>query len=178
MGNTAGKQHRISIVRKAVLPLFLASGAAGLIYEVTWTRAFGSVFGNTIFAVSTVLTAFMLGLALGSWFLGRVADRSSRPLLFYALLELLIGICAFSLPAILLGSNLFYRWFFRAFHPGLYLMSLVRFLLSVLILIIPTALMGGTLPVMSKFIIRRLDRVGPAIGWLYGINTLGAVGRE
>ncbi|HEC03045.1 MAG TPA: hypothetical protein ENI81_05855, partial [Phycisphaerales bacterium] len=71
-------------MRKAVLPLFLTSGAAGLIYEVTWTRAFGAVFGNTIFAVSTVLTAFMLGLALGSWLLGRVADRSSRPLLLYA----------------------------------------------------------------------------------------------
>jgi len=61
---------RISAVRKAVLPLFLISGTAGLIYEVTWTRAFGVVFGNTVFAVSTVLTAFMLGLAVGSWLFG------------------------------------------------------------------------------------------------------------
>ena len=181
MGEIAGTQRRISVVRKAVLPLFLTSGAAGLIYEVTWTRAFGAVFGNTIFAVSTVLTAFMLGLALGSWLLGRVADRSSRPLLLYALLELMIGGYAFGLPVIVAGTNLFYRWFFRAFEPGFYPLSLVRFFLSVLILIIPTALMGGTLPVLSKlWADSPADKpgkslIGRNVGSLYAINTFGAV---
>ena len=76
------------LVRKAVLPLFLVSGAAGLVYEVTWIRAFGVVFGNTIFAVSTVLTAFMFGMAAGSWLFGRIADKSHRPLRLFALLEI------------------------------------------------------------------------------------------
>ncbi|UCE48240.1 MAG: fused MFS/spermidine synthase, partial [Phycisphaerales bacterium] len=181
MENTAGRQRRISIVRKAALPLFLASGAAGLIYEVTWTRSFGAVFGNTIFAVSTVLTAFMLGLALGSWLLGRTADKSSRPLLFYALLELMIGIYAFGFPAILAATDLFYRWFFRAFDPGFYPLSLVRFFLSVVILLVPTSLMGGTLPVLSKLWAEPLDKssdkrpIGRNVGSLYALNTFGAV---
>lgn len=181
MGTTAGTQPRISIARKAVLPLFLASGAAGLIYEVTWSRALGAVFGNTIFAVSTVLTAFMLGLAVGSWLLGRLADRSSRPLILYALLEVLIGIYAFGSPAILDAADLFYRWFYRNLDPGFYPLSLARFFLSVLILLIPTALMGGTLPVLSKLWANPPDeksvktRIGRDVGSLYAINTFGAV---
>ncbi len=177
----AGTQHRISVARRVVLPLFLVSGTAGLIYEVTWTRAFGVVFGNTVFAVSTVLTAFMLGLALGSWLFGAVADRSSRPLLLYALLELLIGGYALTLPTILGATDVFYRWFFRSFHPGFYPLSLVRFVLSILILLLPTALMGGTLPVLSRLWATSskkesgATRIGQSVGLLYAVNTFGAV---
>jgi len=184
-----------------------------LVYEVTWTRAFGVVFGNTVFAVSTVLTAFMLGLALGSWFFGRIADRSSRPLLLYALLELAVGAYVFiffyfpgilsridalseanavygwllSLPRFLAQIDVlseidtFYRWFFRSYHPDFYLMSLVRFAISVIILLIPTALMGATLPVLSKLWAGPYGKgagesdVGQSVGFLYAINTFGAV---
>ncbi len=170
------------MVRKAVLPLFLVSGAAGLVYEVTWTRAFGVVFGNTIFAVSTVLTAFMLGLAGGSWLFGRIADRSSRPLKLYALLEVGIGIYAFAFPTILSTTDLFYRWFFQSFHLSFYPLSLVRFAVSVVMLLVPTALMGGTLPVLSKLWANSPGKkeaseadIGKSAGLLYSINTFGAV---
>ncbi|NQT00396.1 MAG: spermidine synthase, partial [Planctomycetes bacterium] len=124
MSAIAQTQHRISVVRKAVLPLFLLSGAAGLVYEVTWTRAFGVVFGNTIFAVSTVLTAFMLGMAAGSWLFGRIADRSLRPLRLFALLEIGIGLYAFAFATILTTVDVFYSWFFQSFHPSFYPLSL------------------------------------------------------
>ena len=78
MKTTTESQPIVRLLRKLVLPLFLVSGATGLIYEVTWMRLCGAVFGNTVFAASTVLTAFMLGLALGSWFFGRRADRAQR----------------------------------------------------------------------------------------------------
>ncbi len=161
--------------------MFLVSGAAGLIYEVTWTRAFGVVFGNTVLAVSTVLTAFMLGLALGSWLFGRIADRSSRPLLLYAVLEVLVGAYALGFPAILAATDVFYLWFFRSFHPAFYPLSLVRFVLSVLILLVPTALMGGTLPVLSRLWAASSGkesggtRIGQSVGLLYAVNTFGAV---
>jgi len=175
-------QHRISVVRKVVLPLFLISGTAGLIYEVTWTRAFGVVFGNTIYAASTVLTAFMLGLALGSWLFGRIADRYGRPLRLYALLELMIGVYAVAFPTILAATDIFYLWFFRSFHPGFYPLSLFRFVLSVIILLFPTVIMGGTLPVLSKLWATKASKegiskahVGQSVGLLYSINTFGAV---
>jgi len=173
--------NRISVVRKVVLPLFLVSGAAGLIYEVTWTRAFGVVFGNTVFAVSTVLTAFMLGLAVGSYLFGRIADKSSRPLRLYAWLELGIGAYALVFAIVLAATDIFYRWFFRSFHPGFYPLSFVRFIISVIILLVPTALMGGTLPVLSRLWADTSkgdsgeSAIGGSVGLLYAINTFGAV---
>ena len=182
MSAIAQTQRRISVVRKAVLPLFLLSGAAGLVYEVTWTRSFGVVFGNTIFAVSTVLTAFMFGMATGSWLFGSIADRSLRPLRLFALLEIGIGLYAFAFATILTTVDVFYSWFFQSFHPSFYPLSLVRFVTSIIILVIPTALMGGTLPVLSKLWAKRPQEqgasdagIGKSTGFLYSINTFGAV---
>ena len=178
----AQTRAHISMVRKATLPLFLASGAAGLVYEVTWTRSFGVVFGNTVFAVSTVLTAFMLGLALGSWFFGRIADASRRPLALYALLEAAVGVYALVFPQILKLTDVAYSWFFRSFGAGFYALSLFRFALSILILLVPTMLMGGTLPVLSRLWAGSAGKgpsdsqVGRSVGLLYAINTFGAVG--
>jgi len=172
---------RISAARKAVLPLFLISGAAGLIYEVAWTRAFGVVFGNTVFAVSTVLTAFMLGLAAGSWLFGRIADKSSQPLKLFALLELGTGAYALAFPMVLAATDVLYLGFFRSFHPSFYTLSLFRFALSIIILLIPTAFMGGTLPVLSRLWANSSRkpaseaRIGRSVGLLYAINTFGAV---
>lgn len=182
MKTIAHKQHRITLVRKVVLPLFLVSGTAGLIYEVAWARAFGVVFGNTIYAASTVLTVFMLGMAMGSWFFGRLADRSTRPLRLFALLELSIGIYAIVFPTILTATDIFYLWFYRSYHPSFYPLSLVRFVLSVLILLFPTVVMGGTLPVLTRLWAKKEPEekishahAGRSVGLLYSINTFGAV---
>src|SRR5436853_3793959 len=78
--------------------IFFLSGATGLVYEVIWVRLTGLVFGNTSHAISTVLGAFMAGLALGSWKLGQKADRISNPLRMYGLLEIGIGISAALVP--------------------------------------------------------------------------------
>ena len=145
----ATAQPRVSVIRKAVVLLFLVSGATGLVYEVVWMRSLGTVFGNTVLAASTVLTAFMLGLALGSWLLGRAADRLRRPLRWYAYLELCLGAYAFAFPTILLHVDRFYLWFYQAYEPGFFLLNVVRFLVSMGILLLPTLLMGGTLPVLS-----------------------------
>src|SRR5512132_912079 len=88
--------------------IFFLSGATGLVYEVIWVRLTGLVFGNTSHAISTVLGAFMAGLALGSWKLGQRADRAENPLRMYALLELGIGISAALVPLIFRTLDSFY----------------------------------------------------------------------
>ena len=171
----------ISAVRGAVILLFLISGAAGLVYEVTWARAFGTVFGNTVFAASTVLTAFMLGLALGSWLFGKVADRSGNQLRLYGLIELLVGVYALTFPAILRQTDALYAWIYHAFGSSFYQLSLIRFVVSIVILVAPAALMGGTLPVLSslwaepEWFGRRKAQTGRSVGLLYAVNTFGAV---
>ncbi|NLZ03926.1 MAG: fused MFS/spermidine synthase [Phycisphaerae bacterium] len=167
--------------RGLILPLFLISGATGLVYEVTWMRSLGTVFGNTVFAASTILTAFMLGLAIGSWLLGRHADRMTRPLRLYAWLELGIGVYAFAFPAILNAVDRFYLWFYQTYQPGPHTLNLVRFVVSILILLLPTVLMGGTLPVLSGLWAATPGRseshlrTGQGVGLLYAVNTFGAV---
>ena len=160
--------------------LFFLSGACGLVYQVVWARMLVVVFGATVLAVSTVLSAFMAGLALGSFLFGRYVDRRSagglrRPLRIFALLEAGVGLYALLFPALAreIGSS---AAMLQALGPeGGALSPVLRFLITFLLLLVPTTLMGATLPVLSKFVVRRLAGAGPGVGLLYGINTLGAV---
>ncbi len=156
--------------------LFFLTGIGGLIYEVVWSRMFSLVLGTTVNAVATVLGVFMGGMAIGSWVLGRIADRKAiNGLRLYGYLELAVGLYALATPWLLSASNDLYRaawpWFSQS---GAGLMSL-RVLLAVVVLIVPAALMGGTLPVLSRFLVQDPTRPGGEIGALYAINTLGAV---
>ena len=158
-----------------VLVLFFLSGATGLVYEVVWHRMLVLVFGSTAFATATILASFMFGLALGSFCFGRLVDRYREPLKLYAYLEAGIGVFAILFPFILSGVTTVYVAVYQHFDTTFYLFSLLRFLLSFLILVIPSFLMGGTLPVLSKLFVRDFGRLGSGIGSLYGTNTLGAV---
>ena len=161
--------------RWAVLVFFLASGATGLVLEVTWTRILTGVFGNTVYAASTVLAAYMLGLALGSAVLGPLADRVRRPVVLYGLLEVGVGLYALALPYLADGCCSVYAWVFHAAGPSFALLSAVRFVLSMLLLLGPTFLMGGTLPALGRHLSAGRDEPGREVGMLYGLNTLGAV---
>ena len=160
--------------QKALLVLFFFSGVSSLVYQVVWARMLTVVFGTTLLATSTVLSAFMAGLALGSWVLGRYIDRCKHPLRIFAALEVGIGLFALFFPSI--SANLGNAYGALAGLQGnFYLFSLTRFGLCFALLLIPTALMGGTLPVVAKFAVRRLGRLGGRVGQLYAVNTLGAV---
>ena len=133
------------------------------------------MFGSTAFATATILASFMFGLALGSFCFGRLADRYREPLKVYAYLETGIGVFALLFPVIISGVTAAYVGIYQQFDATFYLFSLLRFILSFLILVIPSFLMGGTLPVLSKLFVREFGRLGSGIGSLYGTNTLGAV---
>src|SRR5256885_2391641 len=109
---------------------FILSGATGLIYEVLWARLLGLVFGATTFAISTVLAAFMGGLALGSACAGRLAGKIKRPLRLYGVMEICIALYALAVPALFRLSDYFYALIWEKFSPGFYSFSLWRFALS------------------------------------------------
>jgi spermidine synthase len=162
-------------LRAAIFALFLASGAAGLIYEVLWTRLLTYVFGATLPAVSTVLAAFMGGLALGSLVLGPWADRLRRPLRLYAFLELGIAAGALAVPGLLGLLEPLNRAVFSQASTPFAALSLYRFAVNAAVLLLPTVLMGATLPVLSRFLVRRRESLGLNVGGLYAANTFGAV---
>ena len=156
--------------------IFICSGASGLIYEVIWMRQLTLIFGSTVFATSTVLTAFMAGLALGSYYFGRKIDESTQsPLRIYALLEAGIGAFCLVWPLILAALGAIYVLIHRHITSEFYTLSLIRFVLTFGVLLIPSTLMGGTLPVLTRFFVKRLEQLGTNIGILYALNTFGAV---
>jgi len=158
-----------------VLVLFFASGALALVYQVVWTRMMTHVFGSTAVAVGTVLAAFMGGLAIGSWHFGRIADRVPDRLRLYARIEVGIAVAA--------GVSHLALARLDALYPALYdltggiapLLAAVRFLCAFALVMVPTILMGATLPVLGRLIVDDLDRVGVRLGTLYAVNTAGAV---
>ena len=162
--------------RAGILALFFLSGACTLVYQVVWARMLIVVFGVSVYAVSTVLTVFMAGLALGSFWFGRVVDRGGgrRGLLIYAVLELGIGLFALVFPSVHSGLDDIYTWLYLALEGSSVKFLAARFAVTFLVLIVPTAMMGATLPVLTKFAVERLDQVGWGVGRLYAVNTFGA----
>ena len=161
-----------------VFVCFLLSGISGLIYEVVWTRLLTYVFGGTTLAVSTVLTAFLGGLALGSYIGGRFIDHFKKPLLAYGVAELIIGIYGLLVPFLFSETFLAPIWqtVVQMFEGVQFISYLVRFFIAILLLAIPTVLMGATLPILSRYLTNvRPDIVAFNVGSLYTINTLGAI---
>jgi spermidine synthase len=159
----------------SLLFIFFASGAAGLVYEVVWMRLLSLTLSVTVYAVSTVLCAFMAGLAIGAAIAGRMAERMSRPLFTYGVIEVVLGVIALATPGVLIHLQSVYSWIFDATGSTGLTFVLLRFLLAFIVLVVPSTLMGTTLPLLSKALIDRESAVGRGAGTLYAVNTLGAV---
>ncbi len=163
------------LILATIYLFFFLSGAAALIYEVVWVRSLSLVFGGSHLAVTTVLSVFMGGLALGSYLIGKRVGRYKKLLRLYGLLEL--GIAVFALVFVLLLElypSVYVPLAQIAVTSPLYL-SFLRVTFAFIVLIGPTTLMGGTLPVLSHLISTRAKTAGSHLSFLYGFNTLGAV---
>ncbi len=155
--------------------IFCLSGASALAFQVLWKRQLTLLLGGSAIAVSTILATFMGGLGLGGWLGGRLADRVKQPLRYYALAELLIGLSALATPFLLSVSGSVYLGLYDAFGGDRTWVTMSRAFSAGIILLVPTTLMGATLPFMARFYIRRIDTLGRGLGSLYGINIFGGV---
>jgi spermidine synthase len=159
-----------------LLPVvFFLSGATSLVYQSVWGRELHLVFGTSQFAIATVLAAFMTGLAAGGWIGGRLSDRVERPLRAYGLLEAGVGAYALIFPYIVRTFEPIYLGFWHATSPGPLAFGGFQFLLLGAGLLVPTACMGATLPLLVRHVAPKPGEAGAVVGRLYGINTAGAV---
>jgi spermidine synthase len=155
--------------------LFFLSGFSALIYQVLWLRLLSLVFGVTVHAASTVVAAFMGGLAVGSVLAGRLADRVRRPLLWFGAVEVLIALSALaSSPALELVEGAFVSLAGMLPDSSL-LLPAARFVTSFGLLLIPTLLMGATLPLVMRSSLASRATLRASVELLYGANTAGAV---
>ncbi|HVE42874.1 MAG TPA: fused MFS/spermidine synthase [Planctomycetota bacterium] len=165
MGNVRG-------LRRATV-LFFLSGATGLAYEVIWFRRFSHIWGASTLAMAAVVSSFLLGLGIGASLLGRMADQSPSPLRGYAWCEAGIGLLALLIPYECSLLSAATGALYPALHSLPLLYTLVRFLLTFLVLGPPCILMGGTFPLLVRQFAGAGD-LGPTAGWLYAVNTGGA----
>lgn len=153
--------------QKVIFAIFLVSGFAALLYQVVWQRSLFAIYGINIEAVTMVVTAFMLGLGLGSLAGGYLSARpNAAPLRLFAIIE--AGIGAFglvSLPLFHLVGNATILW------PPALVMSA-----TFMLLLVPTMLMGSTLPLLVTHMLKTNKNVGRSVGTLYFVNTLGSAG--
>lgn len=152
--------------------LFLISGATGLLYEVAFSKVLATIFGATAYAISTVLSAFMAGLALGAHLGGRVAPKLSRPLFGYGIAEIAVGgVCA-ATPSVFEVLAKVYLDFARGHESSLGTLTILRGGLTFLVILVPTACMGATLPLLSR-VVAGTKSSSSGLPRLYAINTLG-----
>lgn len=148
-----------------VFAAFLMSGFAALIYQVVWQRALTSLYGVNIESITVVVSAFMLGLGIGSFLGGIVSKDNSRPLVtYFGLVELCIGLFG-------VVSLTVFEWVGRQTAGAGWLAT---FGLSFLMVVLPTALMGSTLPLLVAHLVKGTGNVGRSVGVLYFVNTLGS----
>ena len=150
---------------RALSIVFLASGFSALLYQIVWQRSLFAIYGINIEAVTVVVTAFMVGLGVGSLAGGALSKDPSRPALaLFGAVELAIGLFG-------VGSLRLFRW---AGARTLDLSFGATALVTFLVVLVPTLLMGSTLPLLTAHLVRRTGNVGRSLGRLYCVNTLGS----
>ena len=154
--------------------VFFLSGSTGLAYQVIWFKRFAHVWGSSSLAFASVSGSFLFGLGLGAYLFGRIADRIQRPLLWYGVCEIAIGLLALVIPqeiqALVNASVSIYA----SIPEQPLLRYLTQFCLTLLVTGPPCVLMGGTLPLLIRQLTARDGSLDQATGWLYAINTFGA----
>ena len=158
-----------------MLAAFFLGGVAALMHEVVWAKLLVRLIGATAYAQAAVLAVFMGGLALGSAIFGRRSDRSGRPLWTYAVLELSVGAYCLLLPLLLYLAGLGYTSLATHFFESTAITRWLRFGLVVTLVLFPAVLMGGTLPILARHFVDRVQDTGRQVARLYAINSLGAV---
>ena len=168
------KVNRI-LNKKLLLIIFGISGMTALIYEIIWIRPLSLVFGTTIYAVSTIVASFILGLAVGSWVAGRYTDRLRNPLRYFAFTQLGVGFYGILLLPIFGALPDVYMILYQATFPNQSVFMFIQILMSIAMISIPATLMGTTLPLMMKTYSEEFTTVGKDVGKLDASNSFGAV---
>jgi len=154
--------------------LFFLSGFTGLVYQVLWMKELRILFGSTTYATSTTLSAFFLGLSVGSYYFGKRVEKYSSTLLMYGVLELAVALSALLYFLLLKIYFALYPIIFQSLSEVPAIFVAIKFVISISILFPPAFFMGGTLPLLSHYIVEKAELDAHHIAYLYATNTFGA----
>lgn len=160
---------------KLIILIFGLSGMSALIYEIVWIRPLSLVFGTTTYAISIIIAGFLSGLALGSWIAGKFSDKVESPLKIYGFIEIGIGLYGLMLISLFSALPGIYLGLYQYTFPNQGVFYILQFMLAFVIILIPTTLMGATLPMILKSYSKKFTNIGKDIGKIYSVNNIGAV---
>lgn len=154
---------------------FFLSGASALIYQLIWMKELTLIYGSTTFALTTIIACFMAGISLGSYLMGHRAFKVNRVILLYGIIELCIAVYAIFMPFIFELTDFIYLQLAPLAGQTYLILVMLRFILSAIVLILPTTLMGATLPLIIKYYVNKDDFIVRYSAILYAVNTFGGV---
>lgn len=169
------KKEHSSYALLLVCSAFFISGACGLAYEVLWTRFLAGLIGASALAQTVVLMVFMGGLSLGAFVYGRLVDQGVNGLRCYGYLEIVIGLYGICYPFLFGFVEKLYLVTTASFPPGSPSLFLLKISSSVLLIGLPSVQMGGTLPVLTRYLTTSNKLLRRNVSLLYGLNSMGAV---
>jgi len=161
--------------KNLLIIIFGLSGMAALIYEIIWIRPLTLVFGSSVYAVSTIISSFILGLAIGSWLAGKYSDRIKNPLKYFAVFQIGIGIYGLLLLPVFSSLPGIYLEVYHLTFPNHYLFQFTQILMAMALISVPATMMGTTLPLMVRTYSKNFTTIGSDVGRLDAANSIGAV---
>ena len=175
-GKTLRAEEPVKKTKPEILiyAVFILSGLSALIYQVYFMKKISLVFGSTALAVTTVLAAYMFGLAIGSYGGGKIADRVKSPIKIYAYAELLVGMLLLVSPFLFVWLERLYVFIGKSGSLSLFNLTVIRILFSMPIILLPTLAMGTTLPLLTKYLTTSKNKIMGNVSRLYSANILGA----
>ena len=170
------KEKPYAFITKLIIFIYFISGACSLIYEVIWRRLLKLILGNTTYATSITVAVFLGGLALGAFLIRNRVDKTKiNKLKLYGIIEIIISCYTLLTPLLLNNLDYFYKFIYRAYAPSSSTILFLQIIFSVVVLLIPTILMGFTLPILTSWIASKKEYLSSTVGIIYSFNTFGAL---
>lgn len=166
----------IGTVRLIILGLGI-SGFTSFAYEIYWTRSLVFILGNSTYALTTMLSAFLTGIALGGYLIRFILSRVKDRCALFGWIQVLLGITsAIALPVLFaFGDPQSLAQFVTKNYSEVYSTIFIRFVPAFGVMLIPAILIGTTFPLVGQIGVRNLQETGSAVGRIYAVNTLGNV---
>lgn len=163
------------VLRRGALVIAAVSGFCAMSYEVIWIKLLGLIIGPTTYSFTIVLTAFIMGLALGSIFFGWLGDKTKKTITLLLYTQITAALFALGVSHILGNSQIFFAKLILNFKDDFVLLALLKSILLFMFMFFPTFFLGAVFPLVAKIYTKTVSQVGKSVGYAYSINTIGAV---
>ena len=172
--DASGEGYGRSAIRVLLIGYGL-SGVAAMVYQIAWTRTLSLLIGSSVYAFGLIVTAFILGVGLGSLVFARWADKSRDPMRGLAWIQFIIGLSSLAVAPVFGLLPVWVAQMIAKRNDSFAQIQFAEFMLAFLVMLVPTLMMGAAFPLVASVFARQSKHVGKSVGTAYCSNTIGGV---